>query len=123
MLQKVGNNAYRIELPDTYGVSPIFNIADLSRFHPIELVASKTSPFQPGEDDVNSEPKPSNQAQTSKKQSPLDLEPFGTILGLVLLVLEDLRAQEMLLEKDGRDSITSGPQKMFYFSKSQEEVN
>ncbi|GGM26710.1 hypothetical protein GCM10010129_83900 [Streptomyces fumigatiscleroticus] len=69
------------------------------------------------EDDAKSEPKPSNQAQTSKKQSPLDQEPLGTILGQVLLVLEDLRAQEIMLEEDGRNSVTSGPQKVFYFSK------
>ena len=33
MLEKVGGNAYKIELPIDYGVSPIFNVADLSPYH------------------------------------------------------------------------------------------
>ena len=33
VLKKVGGNAYKIELPKNYGVSPIFNMADLSPYH------------------------------------------------------------------------------------------
>ena len=33
MLEKVGENAYKIKLPIDYGVSPTFNVADLSPYH------------------------------------------------------------------------------------------
>ena len=33
MLEKVGKNAYKIELPKDYGVSPTFNVIDLSPYH------------------------------------------------------------------------------------------
>lgn len=33
VLQRVGDNAYKIELPGNYGVSATFNVADLSPYH------------------------------------------------------------------------------------------
>ena len=33
MLEKVRENAYKIELPIDYGVSPTFNVAYLSPYH------------------------------------------------------------------------------------------
>ena len=33
VLEKMGGNAYKIELPLDYGVSPTFNVVDLSPYH------------------------------------------------------------------------------------------
>jgi hypothetical protein len=49
VLRKINDNAYEIDLPDTYGVSSSFNVSDLSPFFGLE--ESRTTLFQ-GEDDV-----------------------------------------------------------------------
>ena len=49
MLRKIDDNAYEIDLPNTYGVSISFNVADLSPFYGLD--ESRTTPFQEGEDD------------------------------------------------------------------------
>ena len=36
VLRKINDNAYEIDLPDTYGVSSSFNVADLSPFFGLE---------------------------------------------------------------------------------------
>ena len=33
VLKRIGKNAYEIELPEGYEVSPIFNVVDLSLYH------------------------------------------------------------------------------------------
>ena len=53
VLKKVGDNAYVLELPIEYGVSPVFNVGDLSPFHGIEE-DSRSNPFQEGEIDEGS---------------------------------------------------------------------
>ena len=57
VLEKINDNAYRIELPDRFGVHDIFNVSDLSPFYAgselvDDLVDSGSNPFQWGEDDV-----------------------------------------------------------------------
>ena len=55
MLKKNGKNAYEIELPKDYGVSPTFNVPDLSPFYNHDDETNKnlrTSLFQPGEIDM-----------------------------------------------------------------------
>jgi hypothetical protein len=49
VLEKINDNAYKIDLPEDYGVSSTFNASDLSPyFGPLD---SRMTPFQEGEDD------------------------------------------------------------------------
>lgn len=53
VLQRIRENAYKIELPEKYGVSNTFNVADLSLYHGENAsLDSRTSLFQPGELDT-----------------------------------------------------------------------
>ena len=53
IVQKINNNAYKVELPGNYGVSATFNVADLSPYFDEDVeLNSRTSPFQPGENDM-----------------------------------------------------------------------
>ncbi|KAJ1423277.1 hypothetical protein SESBI_12487 [Sesbania bispinosa] len=49
---KINDNAYKVELPGSYGVSTTFNIADLSPYLDDEAESdSRASPIKPGEDE------------------------------------------------------------------------
>jgi hypothetical protein len=49
VLEKINDNAYKIDLPASYGVSNSFNVADLSPFTSEDTLESRTTPFQGGE--------------------------------------------------------------------------
>jgi len=52
VLAKINDNAYKIDLPgDEFGVSNTFNVADLAPYYGEDLGASRSTPFQGGEDD------------------------------------------------------------------------
>ena len=51
VLERINDNAYKIELPDDYSVSTTFNVADLTPYLGLEESESRTTPFQEGEDD------------------------------------------------------------------------
>ena len=52
VLAKINDNAYKIDLPTTeFGVSNTFNVADLTPYAGEDLDASRSTPFQGGEDD------------------------------------------------------------------------
>ena len=51
VLSKINDNAYKIEIPEHYGVSTSFNVADLTLFFGLEESESRMTPFQEGKDD------------------------------------------------------------------------
>ena len=52
IIEKINDNAYKLELPPEFGVSPTFNIADLKPYLGEEdELESRTTQFQEGEDD------------------------------------------------------------------------
>jgi hypothetical protein len=54
IIEKINDNAYKLELPPEFGVSPTFNILDLKPYLGEEdMLESRTTPIQEGEDDEN----------------------------------------------------------------------
>jgi hypothetical protein len=52
ILAKINDNAYKLELPPEFGVSPRFNISDLGPYLGEEdEMSSRTTSMQEGEDD------------------------------------------------------------------------
>ena len=52
ILSKINDNAYKLELPSEFGISPTFNISDLKPYLGEEdELESRTTPLQEGEDD------------------------------------------------------------------------
>jgi hypothetical protein len=57
ILEKVNDNVYKLDLPPDFGVSPTFNIADLTPYMGEEdELESRTTPLQEGEDDEDITP-------------------------------------------------------------------
>jgi hypothetical protein len=57
IIKKINDNAYKLELPPEFGVSPTFNIADLTPYLGEEdEYESRKTPFQEGEDDEDITP-------------------------------------------------------------------
>jgi hypothetical protein len=52
VLAKINDNAYKIDLPPSYGVSNTFNVADLLPYTSEDISESRTTPFQGEEDDM-----------------------------------------------------------------------
>ena len=52
MLERINDNAYKIDLPGEYQVSATFNVADLSPFDNAGA-DSRTNPFEEGGNDTN----------------------------------------------------------------------
>jgi hypothetical protein len=52
ILVKINDNAYKIDLPPSYGVSNTFNVANLLPFTSEDTSESRTTPFQGEEDDM-----------------------------------------------------------------------
>jgi hypothetical protein len=52
IIEKINDNAYKLELPPEFGVSPTFNISDLKPYLGEEdTLESRMTPIQDGEDD------------------------------------------------------------------------
>ena len=57
IIEKINDNAYKLELPPEYGASPTFNIADLKRYMGEEdELETRMTPLQEGEDDEDITP-------------------------------------------------------------------
>jgi hypothetical protein len=57
VLEKINDNAYKLELPPEFGVSPTFNILDLKPYLGEEDEhKSSTTPIQEGEDNEDISP-------------------------------------------------------------------
>ncbi|WVZ76456.1 hypothetical protein U9M48_024432 [Paspalum notatum var. saurae] len=57
IIEKINDNAYKLELPPEFGVSPTFNIADLKPYlGEEEELESRTTPLQAGQDDEDISP-------------------------------------------------------------------
>lgn len=53
MLQRIGENTYKIELPEDYGVSATVNVCDLAPYEEIEETTNlRASPHQLGKPDM-----------------------------------------------------------------------
>ena len=52
VLERINDNAYKIDLPGKYGVSATFNVADLSPFDFDVDLDSRTNPFEEGGNDA-----------------------------------------------------------------------
>ena len=65
VLQRIGDNAYKIELPGDYGVSAAFNVSDLLPYYEEGEQDLRASLFQPEEHDTRvfeDQPNESNEA-------------------------------------------------------------
>jgi hypothetical protein len=69
IIEKINDNAYKLELPPDFGISPTFNIADLKPYLGEEdELESWTTPIQEGEDDEDITPLDTNDTP------PLDIQ-------------------------------------------------
>ena len=81
VLERINDNAYKLDLPTNFGISPTFNIADL---HPYfgenNELESRTTQIQEGEDDEDITT--TDTLKTNSQQgSPSDHEPMPNIQG------------------------------------------
>jgi hypothetical protein len=84
ILAKINDNAYKLELPPKFGVSPSFNISDLRHYMGEEdEMPSRTTSMQEGED---------NEGINSSATIIPSVEIFGPITGS--------RAQQLILRAD-----------------------
>jgi hypothetical protein len=72
ILEKINDNAYKLELPPEFRVSPTFNIADLKLYLGEEdELESRTTLLQKGEDDEDITPMDSNNTPLVDVQVPI----------------------------------------------------
>jgi hypothetical protein len=72
ILAKLNDNAYKLELPSEFGVSPTFNISDLKPYLGEEdELESRTTPIQEGEDDEDIPPTDANETPQVAVQGPI----------------------------------------------------
>jgi hypothetical protein len=72
ILGKINDNAYKLELPPEFGISPTFNISDLKSYLGEEdKLESRTTPLQEGEDEEDITPMDTNNTPQVDIQGPI----------------------------------------------------
>jgi hypothetical protein len=72
ILEKINDNAYKLELPPEFLISPTFNISDLKPYLGEEdELESRTTPLQEGEDDEDITPMDTNNTPQVDIQGPI----------------------------------------------------
>jgi hypothetical protein len=72
VLAKINDNAYKLELPADFGVSPTFNVADLKPYLGAEdEIPSRTTSLQEGEDDEDITPMDTHDTPQVAMQGPI----------------------------------------------------
>ena len=72
IIEKINDNAYKLELPPEFGVSPTFNISDLRPYLGEEdALESRTTPIQEGKDDEDITPSDAHNNPPLNIQGPI----------------------------------------------------
>jgi hypothetical protein len=104
ILEKINNNAYKLELPPEFGVSPTFNISDLKPYLGEEdELESRMTPIQEGEDDEDISPLHTMQGPITRARSrQLDLQVCSNLVNCFSeLMLDSMHV--LLIRNNGED--------------------
>jgi len=93
ILEKIGPNAYKVDLPGEYGVSATFNVADLSPYYDEskEIPSLRSNSHQAGEDDGDPHTKESKEDEEVNEVQKVAKEVKGiqTMVGTLLSQAQD----------------------------------
>jgi hypothetical protein len=104
VLEKINDNAYKLELPPEFGVSPTFNILDLKPYLGEEdELGSRMTPIQEGEDDEDISPLHTMQGPTTRARArQLDLQVCSNLVNYFSeLMLGSMHV--LLIRNNGED--------------------
>jgi hypothetical protein len=104
VLEKINDNAYKLELPPEFGVSPTFSISDLKPYLGEEVeFESRMTPIQEGEDDEDISPLHTMQGPITRARArQLDLQIRSNLVNYFLeLTLGSMHV--LLIRNNGED--------------------
>jgi hypothetical protein len=103
VLEKINDNAYKLELPPEFGVSPTFNILDLKPYLGEEdELESRTTSIQEGEDDEDISPLHTMQGPITRARArQLDLQVCSNLVNCFLELT--LGSKHVLLIRNNRE--------------------
>jgi len=96
VLKKINDNAYKIDLPASYGMCNSFNVDYLSPFTSENTLESRTTPFQGGEDDMTTSPRKMSQALS--QATPTQVSPTPTPAHVINRPITRSRAKKLQKE-------------------------